>query len=98
MDIEYDWRSSLPEQQLRIHMQNWRKIRGSEQIKEFDATLVLEREEITSSKLRMLLVQYPLMTMKVIAAIYWEAIKLWWKKIPIYDHPNKHTNNNNVSL
>jgi DUF1365 family protein len=86
MDIEYDWRSSLPEQQLRIHMQNWREVDGG-QLKEFDATLVLEREPLSVKALRLLLCQYPLMTIKVVAAIYWQAIKLWCKKVPIYDHP-----------
>lgn len=88
MDIEYDWRSNLPQQQLRINMQNWRKI-NDKSILEFDATLVLEREKISPSALRNLIWQYPFMTLKVVLAIYWQALKLLVKRVPVYDHPDK---------
>ncbi len=29
------------------------------------------------------------MTVKVIAGIYWEALRLWLKRVPVYDHPAK---------
>jgi DUF1365 family protein len=91
MDITYDWRSSMPEQELRINMQNWREVDG-EKIKEFDATLVLQRDEITVKKLRRLMWRYPLMTLKVGASIYWQAVKIFLKGIPIFDHPgNRQT-------
>lgn len=35
--------------------------------------------------MRMLLL-YPLMTLKVMGGIHWEALKLWWKGVPIYRH------------
>lgn len=35
------------------------------------------------------LLMFPLMTMKVTAAIHWEAVKLWWKGFEIFPHvPN----------
>jgi DUF1365 family protein len=27
------------------------------------------------------------MTLKVIAAIHWEALRLWLKRVPVHDHP-----------
>jgi DUF1365 family protein len=27
------------------------------------------------------------MTLEVIIGIHWQAVKLWWKRIPIFDHP-----------
>ena len=89
MDIRYDWRSSDPEQQLRLNMQNWRQEQepqGSELL-EFDATLVLQREEITTKSLRRVILQYPLMTVKIVLAIYWEALKIWAKGVPFVAHP-----------
>jgi len=84
MDVDYDWRFSRPGEQLTVHMENAREGR-----KIFDATLVLEREEIASGSLAKALAGYPLMTLKVIAAIHWQALKLWVKGAPVHDHPNK---------
>jgi DUF1365 family protein len=29
------------------------------------------------------------MTLKVVSMIYWQALRLWWKKAPFYVHPSK---------
>jgi DUF1365 family protein len=33
------------------------------------------------------LIRFPAMTIKVLSMIYWQAFRLWLKKIPYYDHP-----------
>jgi hypothetical protein len=30
---------------------------------------------------------YPFMTLKVVAMIHWQALRLWLKKSPVYPHP-----------
>lgn len=55
----------------------------------FDATMRLERLELSSTSLARVLVQYPLMTVKVIGAIHWQALRLWAKRVPSYAHPRK---------
>lgn len=85
MNIQYDWRSNLPGEKLRIHMQNHR-----EGELEFDATVALEREPVTASSLRRLVISYPLMTVKVVLGIYWQALKLFVKRVPIHDHPDNN--------
>jgi DUF1365 family protein len=86
MDVAYDWRFNAPGEALTVHMENAREGR-----KIFDATLVLQREEITAASLARALAGYPLMTVRVVAAIYWQALKLWAKGAPLHDHPAKST-------
>ena len=55
----------------------------------FDATLSLDRRPINSASLGGVLMIHPLMTLKVMAAIYYQALRLWIKKIPFCPHPAK---------
>jgi hypothetical protein len=49
--------------------------------------MALKRREISSATLALILLQHPWMTAKVALSIYWQALKLWLKRNPIYDHP-----------
>lgn len=55
----------------------------------FDATLLLERRPWSAREMRRCLVRHPAMTAAVIAAIHWQALKLWWKGIPVVPSPRK---------
>ncbi len=85
MDVDYDWRFSSPRETLAVHLENTRQGR-----KIFDATLELQRTEISGRALAEVLLLYPFMTLKVIFAIHWQALRLWLKRVPIYDHPAKN--------
>ena len=65
-------------------MENWQQ-----EEKYFDASMVFSAQEINASNLRRALLRFPLITVKIVAAIYWQALKLWLKKTPVYDHPDK---------
>jgi len=82
MDVNYDWRFRPPSESLTVHMENFRDGR-----KLFDATLVLQRREVTPAALARVLIAFPLMTLKIIVAIHWQALRLWLKKVPVFDHP-----------
>jgi len=84
MDVDYDWRFGPPGERLTVHMAN---ARNGEKI--FDATLALDRREIGAASLASVLVSFPLMTMKVVFGIHWQALKLWLKGVPVHDHPDK---------
>lgn len=44
------------------------------------------RQPLTDGSLLRALFAYPLMTLKVTAAIHWEALKLWAKGVPVFRH------------
>lgn len=44
------------------------------------------RQPLTDASLLRALFAYPLMTVKVTAAIHWEALKLWAKGVPVFRH------------
>lgn len=82
MEIRYTWQFSAPAHTLTVHMQNWR-----EEEAQFFATLKLEKQPWSVQALNRLLWRFPWMTGKVIAGIYWQALRLWLKRIPFYSHP-----------
>lgn len=84
MDMQYEWRFNAPAEHLFVHMQNFREGQPM-----FDATLSLNRVPWRAAALVGLLASFPLMTVRVAAAIHWQALRLWLKKIPVYDHPLK---------
>ncbi len=85
MELAYTWGLSTPSRDLAIHMALAPKARASEKI--FDATLRLERVPITGLRLAAMLIRFPLMTLQVVAAIHWQALRLWIKRVPVYTHP-----------
>jgi hypothetical protein len=80
----YDWRFGTPGKCLVVNMQS--RV-GDERV--FDATLDLSRREITGASLAKALLAFPCMTANVIAGIYIQALKLWWKRVPFHAHPSK---------
>ena len=86
IDIHYDWRFRLPDETIRVHMIDYEKGQRL-----FDASLALQRRPLNRQALTRVLLQYPVMTGKVITLIYWQALRLLLKKTPFFTHPNKRT-------
>lgn len=86
MNVTYDWLLTEPQQDLVARINNT----ISEQ-RIFNATLILERQEISAAVLARVLAAFPFMTLRVIWGIHWQALKLWLKGCPVYTHPEKQT-------
>ena len=76
-DLEFDFRFDQPGERLRIAIDDFQ---GEEKV--LISTLTGHRVELTPSNLAILTFKYPLITLKVIFLIHWEALRLWWKRIP----------------
>ena len=78
VDIEYTFALTPPAGRLVAHMET----RQAGAVG-FDATLSLERRPWNAAEIRRQLARYPAMTASVMAAIHWQALKLWLKGVPV---------------
>jgi uncharacterized protein len=82
MTLDYTFTMTPPDQRLVVHMDT---IENGQAF--FDATLNLQRKAWTADSLHRAVAAHPWMTAKVIAAIHWEALRLFLKKVPVFKHP-----------
>lgn len=94
MRHRYDWRLSEPAETLRVHMdvlsadaQQMPSAKDTVE-RQFDATMVLQRHPFDGRSLARVLWRYPLMTLQVVFAIHWQALRLWLRGNPVHDHPD----------
>ncbi|MGE8150547.1 DUF1365 domain-containing protein [Pseudomonas vancouverensis] len=80
-DIEYRMTFSPVAKQLGVHLADWQGER-----KLFDATLNLHRETLDRAGLHRYLWRFPWMTAKTCLTIYWQAVRLLLKRMPLFAH------------
>ena len=81
MDLDYDWTFTDPGSRVNVKMQDYDAAGLI-----FEADLSAEQREITGRSLGLMLLKYPLVTVKVISGIYWQALRLWVKGVPFHGH------------
>ncbi|WEM45664.1 DUF1365 domain-containing protein (plasmid) [Photobacterium sp. DA100] len=87
MSQRYYWKLRAPSSRLLLHLD----IHDSRtDLKVLDATMSLKRAPMTTSTLWQHIYQTPVQTVKVVWGIYWQALRLWLKKVPFYSHPDSN--------
>lgn len=82
MQCRYDFRMRIPDEKVLVG------IRQHDQSGAFlHAVFQGQRQAFTQANLLRTWIRHPLMTLKVIVGIHWEALGLWRKKIPMYPRP-----------
>jgi DUF1365 family protein len=74
MALTYEFRVAIPDQRIAVGIRV-----GAEDGPIFNAVLVGVRKDLTDQALVRVCVRMPAITLKVIAAIHWEALRLWLK-------------------
>jgi DUF1365 family protein len=77
----YAFRISPPDERLTVLI---REREGGEDT--LVATYTGRRRPLTGATLCALAITHPLMTLKVIAAIHWQALRLWARRLRVYRH------------
>lgn len=79
LDLEFDFRFLMPGDRMALYIDDYQ---GAEKV--FMSTLTGKRAELSTGRLALFSIKYPLITLKVIFLIHWHALLLWAKKVPFH--------------
>jgi DUF1365 family protein len=77
VNMHYDWYCSQIGEDVSIRIKNY-----FENEKIFHASMGLQRLEFSKKNIHRLLLHFPVMSLQVVLAIYWQALRLFLKKVP----------------
>jgi DUF1365 family protein len=82
MDMRYDFRITEPDERIVVGI-----CASAYEGPILSAVLIGTRKPLTDRNLSRVFLQIPAITLKVLAAIHWEALKLWAKRIRLHRRP-----------
>jgi DUF1365 family protein len=80
MDTNFDFNLNIPGEKLQVKIDDYDKA-GK---RFFISTLSGVKKTLNDANLLLYFISFPLITLKVIWLIHWQAFKLWFKKIPFH--------------
>ncbi len=82
LDQSYEYAFAEPGEEVwaRIHVRE-------DEDRPLTAVLRGRRRELTNASVARTLVRYPLMPARVFGLIHWQALRLWWKRVPFHRKP-----------
>jgi DUF1365 family protein len=82
LDQDYEWAFSQPGDEVwaRVHVRE-----GA--ARPLTAVLHGRRRELTRGSLARFLVRYPLLPLRIVWLIHWQALRLWLKRVPFHHKP-----------
>jgi DUF1365 family protein len=83
MDMRYAFRISGPDERISVGI-----CASASSGPVLNALLAGERQDLTDRTLMLAFLKIPAMTLKVIVAIHWEALRLWMKGIRLHRRPS----------
>jgi DUF1365 family protein len=84
MSLDYEFAFTPPEGRIVAHISTFEA-----GMRTLEATLTLEGREWSPGEIRRALVRHPWLTGKVIAAIHYEALRLYLKRAPFHQNPSR---------
>ncbi|RUO77660.1 DUF1365 domain-containing protein [Idiomarina seosinensis] len=81
LEMTYHWKLTDPGENLFIQLS------AATEEKDFVAGMNLSRHSLNRSAVNRVLKTSPVMALKIIGGIYWQALKLFIKRTPFYGHP-----------
>ena len=84
MDMLYHWSVRQPGETLNLQLSCIKETRH------FTAALRMTKMSLNSRSLLRVIMSIPSMTIKTVFGIYWQALKLFVKRVPFYAYPSKN--------
>jgi uncharacterized protein len=84
MTMRYHFRVMLPQDRVKLRI-----LETNSEGPLLSATFNGQRRILTTRELLRSFFSFPLVTLKIIAAIHWEALRLWLKGVRLVPHPGK---------
>lgn len=78
-DVNFDFNLAIPGEKLNIRIDDYKDDKRI-----FISTLTGIRKPLTNLNLALFSIRFPFITLKIITLIHWNAVKLWFKKIPYH--------------